>query len=190
MSVTASFFISSGPDDGYGYGPGTFNNVTSSLSFTSYLSKKLFMRFTDVTIPRGSIISDAHIYHDVDGYSGDFTYIGTKAYLNDVNDAVAPKSWPELSGKVLTTAYAVDSVDYGYGWKNFEGLASAVQEVVDRPGWSSGNAMMVIFVPYEGGPSTWVSMNSYDGGFPAQLHVTYIPPPPIGGAQIIGLELL
>lgn len=188
MSVTASFSIPSGSDDGYGDGTGAFNTWADSLGFTRYLSKKLFMRFTNVTIPRGSIISNAHIYHYIDGYSADFTHIGTNAYLNDVDNAIAPTSWSELSGKVLTTAYAHDYVDYGYGWKNFVGLAAAIQEVVDRPGWSSGNAMMVIFVPYEGGPSVWVSMKSYNGGSPAQLHVTYTPPSG-GQVRVIGMML-
>jgi hypothetical protein len=52
-------------------------------------------------------------------------------------------------------------------------LATIIQEIVDRPGWASGNAMVVIV------NGTGVrSAESYDGDVPAAaplLHVSYSP---------------
>lgn len=98
-------------------------------------------RIPNVTIPQGATIDAAAM---------DLYIINTDAefilYCEDVDDAaVFDGSSTDISGRTRTTASVTFSEVTGSNAQSITGLDALVQEVVDRPSWSSGNAMVFIF---------------------------------------------
>lgn len=98
-------------------------------------------RIPNVTIPQGATIDAAAM---------DLYIINTDAefilYCEDVDDAaVFDGSSTDISGRTRTTASVTFSEVTGSNAQSLTGLDALVQEVVDRPSWSSGNAMVFIF---------------------------------------------
>jgi hypothetical protein len=114
---------------------------------------KAGFRVPSVTIPQGARILSARIIHrGVAGYSQSIT-LGDKIlrfYAEDTDNAVAPTSYAEAEALTLTSAYLywrdlhgiTGTVDY-----QSPNLAAVIQEIVDRPGWVSGNAMQIVAQP-------------------------------------------
>lgn len=104
------------------------------------------MRFAGVTIPDDVIIVDAYIQFQVDEVSTGSSTI----YIlgGDLDDAPTIATDPYfISSQPLTTAYVAWSPanwttpgEAGAGQRT-PNLAAIVQEIIDRPGWVSGNAL-------------------------------------------------
>lgn len=106
-----------------------------------------FIRFPEVTIPNGATIVYAKIrfrlFHATAGTAT------VDWYGNDVDNATAPTTAAEANALSLTTATAeweqvIDDADSF--WTIFEtvDLKDILQEIVDRAGWASGNAMQLV----------------------------------------------
>jgi len=107
------------------------------------------MRWTNVTIPNGATIINATIQFHVDSTDPDEPII-VRFKGHDIDDAPQFTSTDfDISSRTNTTAF----VDWDIpDWENTsdEGpaqetpnLATIVQEIVDRAGWVSGNAMVI-----------------------------------------------
>lgn len=104
-----------------------------------------YMRFPNITIPKGATITSAvvrFISYENQSPSG----AKAKCYFNNVDDAVAPTTGAEVEALALTTA-----VDWGVTtqWTtgstyNTPSLTALLQSIIDRSGWASGQAMMVV----------------------------------------------
>jgi len=108
-----------------------------------------FIRFPGVVIPQGVTITSAHIDFSGINYAaiGDL-YTDIDIYFEDSDDAIAPTSGAEFDVLTLTTATVVWSDPSGektFEIKTTPSLVAIVQEIVDRVGWVSGNAMMAVF---------------------------------------------
>lgn len=137
-------------------------------------------RFLNVTIPAGSTINSASISLNFISTSYDSPEVNI--YCEDVDDATTFAAGANnISGRTLTTAYTYwDATNIGTGVKVSPDFAAAVQEVIDRGGWTSGNDLNVIIkgnaATSEFRVSTWDSANPE-----AQLDIDYTAPAGGGG---------
>jgi tartrate-resistant acid phosphatase type 5 len=104
-------------------------------------------RFAGVNLPRGVTIARAYIEFVVDEATGDSTSL---SFTAEASDAPAPFQAVNhnLSQRVRTTARVTwdDVPDWptiGRRWRTPD-LAPIVQELVNRPGWQTGQAMVFL----------------------------------------------
>ncbi len=161
------------------------------LSYDSgYLgSQRVGMRFRDLAIPRGATITSARI-----AFETDETDSGSAALLlraQAIDDAPAFSSVDfDLSSRSTTTAEVTWNPP---SWptlgekRQTPDLSTLVQEVVDRPGWQSGNSL--VFVVSGSGER---AAESYDGEPAAAplLTVTYTSPPDTQVPSLVGADEL
>jgi len=104
------------------------------------------MRFTNIAIPQGATIAEAHLTLKSYG-SRDGTFVNTRISAEDVDSAVTFDSATFGARWANRTTARVD-------WDNISAWASAhdynspdiktvIQGIVNRGGWSSGNSMVI-----------------------------------------------
>jgi len=176
VSITA--YPAASADDGYYYISWNNNFVDLALGDISGNNAYMFLRFQNVSVPQGATITEAYIrftaYSNKTG-----TPVLTKIYFNDADNATAPTDWTTQQAKVKTTA--VLDWDINICWVNdtkynTDDLSDVIQEVVDRPGWVSGNAMMALIQDDGSASGVYKAASSYDyvsGAEKAELHITY-----------------
>jgi hypothetical protein len=114
------------------------------------------MRFRDIHIPQGTIIDSAYIVvHSHEGKStedvAELTIVGEAA-----DNAETYNLQSLIDQRPQTTASIGWTVDEEWEiWEPYRtpDLTSIVQEIVNRSGWTSGNAMNFIFLGQDQGPS-------------------------------------
>lgn len=138
-----------------------------------------FVRFLDVTIPKGSTITAAtiklkaaglysYVYIKVQGF--DYDNIGVITDPGSLTKTTAISSqWNMSSGSYWGTGTTYTSPS----------LVTVVQEIIDRAGWTSGNAMG--FSLFDDGGSAYTSTAdavdySSDTTNAALLEITYTEP--------------
>lgn len=107
------------------------------------------LRFTNVNIPPGAIIQNAEIQFTASAGQSGATSLTIQAEASDnpgtftsaSNDI---SSRPRTSASVAWNSISAWIVDHGGPDQRTPDFASVVQEVVDRPGWASGNALAII----------------------------------------------
>lgn len=145
------------------------------LGNTSDGDQVVGMRFQNVTISRGSEIIEAYIDFTVDETTSGDTNLIIKGEASD-NAAEFAWTYHNIIDRPTTSALTPwsdvppwNSVGEVHSTPD---VAAAVQEIVDRPGWSSGNALAIII----SGTGRRIP-ESYDGlpsGAP-KLRVTFCP---------------
>ena len=133
------------------------------------------LRFTDVEVPRGARIVDAFVQFVADEVSRGAVSIAIEGQAANDARAFATRRH-DLSSRTTTVAEvtwsprAWERVGASGARQRTRDLASIIQEIVDRPGWSAGNAIVLIFT----GSGTRVT-ESFDGDRQAApvLHVEY-----------------
>jgi VCBS repeat-containing protein len=136
------------------------------------------MRFNGISIPKGSTIDSAYIQFTVDENQSESTALSIQGQnadqaatfttaTNNVSSrarTVAAVSWNPRSWTTVGTAGADQQTP---------NIASVIQEIVNRPGWSSGNSLGIIITG-----TGHRTARAYDYN-PAQaplLHIDYLPP--------------
>lgn len=139
------------------------------------------VRFDNLTIPPGSTINSAFIRFIVD--ASQTGAVAVDIHGEDVDDATQFEIGSgtfDVSGRTKTTATVNWNVGGSGAAENTavdtSDISAIVQEIVDRGGWVSGNAMVFIF----SNPSTtnFREFESYDGE-PAdapKIFINYTPP--------------
>lgn len=104
-------------------------------------------RFTSVTVPNGATINSCTITFDNASANDDDIY--ADFHFEDVDDAGAFSAVDgDVSDRAKTTSEVAWQADgLGPGTAQSPDLSGPCQEVVDRAGWASGNAMVVLHVP-------------------------------------------
>jgi hypothetical protein len=131
------------------------------------------MRFTGVTVPPGAAITDAYVQFQVDRATSVATSLTIHGQAAD-NAATFAKTTQNISSRPRTAqSVPWDPVPWStIGTAGLDqrtpDLSSVVQEIVDRPGWANGNAMVIIVI----GSGKRVA-ESFDGGAPPILHIEY-----------------
>lgn len=180
---SATFHVLAGADDGSTYME-AYITGSQDLDAVGYYSGygsivEAWRRFDNVTIPKSATITECYLRVYAGGYgNGTDTHLGV--YFNNADDAENPADYSEFSGKALTGKIDWDvSSAWTIGtWHNSPELKTILQTVVNRSGWASGNALMVI-IKDDGsgtGEDNNIQIQSYDygpGTYEAELHVTW-----------------
>lgn len=172
--ATFSRQISQSTDDVNGQAA---TNTTSTLIYQEAANTYGGYRFQNVTIPPGSTITSATLSVYVQNASYDTPNMefycqaadNPGTFTNDEDWFTATRSW--TTNKATWTG-----TDIGTGWKTTANFAAALQEVIDRSGWASGNAI-VVGTKALSGCVMRIRAWDYDSGASAtSLNVTYTEP--------------
>jgi hypothetical protein len=139
------------------------------------------LRYTNVTIPQGATIVSAKIqFHVDDNDVGGSTPVTATFRGEDADNAAAFSATDfDLTNRTQTSA-SVDWAIPTWAAAHDEGanqlsaeLNTIVQEIVDRPGWASGNALVLMKLGWTGsGERTAESYNEEPAAAP-ELQITY-----------------
>ena len=148
-STTADSRVSASTDDVEETADGSILRSSPDLNLVGADVKLVGLRFTGVGIPAGAAITDAYVSFttaEVSSENASFslrgvarddppTFISARANVSSQPTTTAAVTWspapwplPEVSGAEQQTA----------------NLAPIIQELVDRPGWSRGNALALV----------------------------------------------
>lgn len=172
--------IAAGADDGLITQPSTFDatGTTSAVGNTT-TDRDSFFRFLNVTIPPGSVIVSAALTVEATGLVGTATNILTKVFAEAADNPLAPTTAAEFNGRTRTTA----SVDWDpSAWVTTTkytspDLAAVIQEVVDRGGWWSGNALQLFWVDDGTPTSNRLVFATFENAVQEpRLVIEYLPP--------------
>ena len=133
------------------------------------------MRFTNVTVPNGATISSAYTQFQVDETNSGATNINIQGQAIDDaptfttgNSNISSRS--RTSASVAWAPVAWTTVGEAGPDQRTPDLKSVIQEIVNRPGWTSGNDVVIIFTG--SGERTAESYNGSSSGA-ALLHIEY-----------------
>lgn len=182
---TLSVAIASGADDAEQSDAGTVYLAGIDLALVNDSAggagdQIVGLRFTDLPIPRGAIIHSATIQFAADESQSAATVLNFCAEAAD--DAAAFAATANNLGARSRTSLGVPWQPAAWvarqsgAAQRSPNLAGLVQEVVLRPGWTPGNAL--VFLVSGSGRRT---ADSFDkaGGIPARLDVTFASPTPL-----------
>ena len=180
--VDTDWQVGASGNDGHWYGAGLFVNDGTNIAFGNAYgaSYRLFIRFTSVTISKQSTINSAivSLYALVD-LTG--TTCNANLYLNNSDNAVAPTSYATAEALSLTSAVSWNAVAAWVKdtWYNSPSLVTPLQTVINRSGWSSGNAIMPVFKDNVSSADARRTAYSYDSSpsYAPKLTVTWTDPP-------------
>ncbi len=143
------------------------------------------LRFTNVTVPKGMTISNAYIQFTADASHSDPITLTIKGQaIDDAPTFVATNF--DITSRTTTSA----TVTWSPGtWTNDDRTASErtvdispiLQEIIDRPGWVSGNDIVII-ISGTGDINSRRIADSYDNGSAsnaAELIFEYLPLVPV-----------
>ncbi len=145
----------------------SFTSTDLEIVFDGGTQQYVGMRFPNLVIPQGATITSAEIEFEVDEIDSGTTNVVVYGQNAD-NAATFTTANSNISSRPSTTATvawappAWVAVDAKQVTPN---LASIVQEVVNRPGWASGNAMVMMIRSGPGCASTACqrTAESYNG---------------------------
>ena len=146
------------------------------LVFDAGGNQTVGMRFDGITVAQGATITNAYVQFQTDETSSgqaDLTIVG-----EDVNDAATFSSQSNNVSSRTTTSASVSwpsvpswlSVGESGPDQRTPNIASVIQEIVDRAGWSSGNALALIITG--SGERSAEAYNGSSSGAPL-LHLEY-----------------
>jgi len=184
--ISISSQISTGNDDVEEYSDGTMYMTSSDLELVddeddNDFDQTIGLRFTNIQVPAGKVITSAYIEFEVDETDSGTTDVYIRA--EDIDDAPAfTTTNSNLSSRTPTSEFAYWSIP---AWnttsqkQNSVDISNVIQEVVDRGGWSTGNDIAIIIT---GGNGTRTA-EAYEGesANAATLYITYDDPVVICG---------
>jgi len=131
------------------------------------------LRFTNITIPRGSKIIEAYVKLFSIGSKG-HCHVNCTIYCDNTSDALnfSTKGCLERCGRNYTKA----SVDWNeklpyLSWVKTPSIKYLVQEVINRADWKAGNALAILFITKHSDDSA--VFDNYGGGHPARLYIEW-----------------
>ena len=143
---TGTFYPAVSGDDGFVSGA-MFYPATAYLSMglSAAIIREAWIRFTVVAIPQGATITSAFVRLTAQASQSNVA-CKIDCHLNDIDDAIAPTDYAEFAALSLTAGVAWDGLPAWTDGTTYDtpSIISEVQSIVDRVGFSSGNAMMLI----------------------------------------------
>lgn len=191
MATTLTLNVSASSDDARNVsGNGTFNStvVTQHLGILSSTDYWNGFRWLNVTVPQGATITSATIDLFSAGVSAGTT-VELIFYGVDEDDAAtfANNTDNKPEGKARTTASVTKTITVA-NWSStgFQSgsnidVKDLVQEIVNRPGWTSGNALAIVGHDNGStGTNSYVGHSTYDRAADrgAKLSIEYEDTPP------------
>jgi hypothetical protein len=174
--------------DGSGWDPiaGTWVNTTARRFGKTTNPQHAATKFYSVDIPQGAIIVSAHIVlESYTGTSNSGTVVNIIIKGEAVDTAVIAASLDDLASAERTIASVewnnVEPFPSAYGQHTTPLITDIIQEIIDQPGWQSGNDLRIFYE--DNGSSTAASRYAYVGGAGVNEHrprlvVEWEPPPP------------
>lgn len=175
--ISINISIASGSDDAEENASGSVSLSSSDLELIRDANnQQVGLRFTNVTIPQGATILNAYIQFTVDETTSEATNLTIQA---QANDNPVPFGY-SASTKVSTRPRTTSSVSWSpSAWLTLNqsgvdqrtpDLSPVLQEIVNRSGWNSGNALAILIT----GTGKRVAV-AYEGGANSapRLHVEY-----------------
>lgn len=161
---------------------------TIDIGDISGYTLEAWLNFDPVNIPAKSVILSAKLtFHASSNKSADDTNV--QIFFEDVDDAAVPTSRANLLAKSLTSPIDWDAIDAWTSASYYDSpeLKTILQDVIDRSGWASGQALQVILKNNSSTASAYRSFASYDHiSFDAvTLTVNWSPPPQISVVENI-----
>ncbi len=126
---------------------GVVNFTSSDLELGSNGTQIIGMRFNNITVPMGAVISNAYIEFEVDetnSLPANLVFAGQAADnpATFSNTAYNMSSRPRTAAQVTwSNVPAWTALDVKWQTPN---LAAVISELVNRPGWASGNSIVFI----------------------------------------------
>lgn len=153
---------------------GTLNLVTSSNPANV---RSVGLRFQDIQIPQSSLIQSATMEIDAIAPAADDPRC--TIHCHDIDNSPNFVTSATVIGRTRTTASTSwIETSIGTGPHNTPNFASAVQEVIDRPGWAAGNALTVILLGNGTALLALCDIAAFEDSDddPAILTIQFIPP--------------
>jgi hypothetical protein len=130
------------------------------------------MRFTQVSVPHGATVTDAYVQFKADENSSEPTNLTINGLAQD-NANPFPSAVFSLSRAARTSAAVgwnpVAWVERQAGLdQRTPNLAAVLQQIIDRSGWTSGNALALVIT----GSGRRVA-KSFEAAAPPVLHIEY-----------------
>lgn len=144
----ATVNISTGTGDCQGDSSGTFSSTGTTLAIGSTSADgrttKAWMPFT-VNIGKGIYVASATL-RVIAAVSRSATTVKIKVGCEAADSPSTPTTWADLNGRTLSTAFTTDNnvVAMTAGTEYTWSVTSAVQEILNRAGWASGNTMAIL----------------------------------------------
>ncbi len=133
------------------------------------------LRFDHLDVPQGATITSAYlelrvwpIYDD----AGMYIYAQAEDNPSDFSADLVP-SRPRTAGSVLWAQRGL-----GGGWVQTPDLSAPIQEVVDRQGWTRGNALAILLRGAAADRLVFDQWEADQGASAARLNLTYDAPQP------------
>lgn len=151
------------------------NGGTMGLTATTLLISGpghiLGFRWTGVTIPQGTTLTSATLSFYVTGTADDTPNgVAVAAQAAD-NAGTFTTATNDISGRSLTSTVTWSGSNIGAGWQTID-VTTPIQAVINRAGWVSGNALVVIVTGVTGAS---IRVDAYDGtpANAAKLDIVY-----------------
>ncbi len=131
-------------------------------------------RFQNVNIPAGATIQSATL--ELTSYGTGTTSFSVNVYAEDQDNPTAfSSSFYNVSNRTRTSAYTAwntgtTSFVNGVSFSSPD-IASVIQEVISRPGWASGNSLVILTTPNSGNKGIWKHRGN--ASYAAKLNITY-----------------
>ena len=160
--ATFTALIAAGADDGWigSIWSNVNNNYFANDGSTSYSS---YLRWVSVTIPQGATIISAKLTLKC-AASTNTGVANANIYGNNVDNASSIPSLSAYNSAALTTAFTnwvITSWTVGSVYDSPD-ITNLIQEIVNRPGWASGNALQVLIKNNGSGSNSTKAFTSYN----------------------------
>ena len=177
--ASGTFYPAASGDDGY-WRTSEFDTTSAHAIMGNIAAQatNVWVRFANVTIPQGSTITSAYVKWTAESNKTG-TVVNVRIYANDVDNPTAPTDQTEANALDLTSA----SVDWdnvaswtGSTQYNSPSIVTVIQEIINRVGWSSGQALMCLFKDNGSDSGEYRSGTQIDydsGSAKAELHVEW-----------------
>lgn len=157
--------VKQGDHDGYGTSDTAFNNDNVFvLAGADAADKSLnaFALFDPVNIPNGATIDVAYMVVTA-RHLGSTGNQNLDVSMEDADDPATPVNVGDLNGRVHTAKVAWDDEDFVIDVpENTPSIVTAIQTIVDRVGWASGQAMLGFIFDDDSGTDEFINLYSYD----------------------------
>jgi hypothetical protein len=170
--------VSASADDAYDYSATAFSKSASTIRVGNYSGNKVTggLRFSGVSVPRGATITQAILR--VKSYQA----ASNTLYLKVSGEATDnPGGFESASVRPSVRVKTVAQVDWdpgawtSGGWYESPDLKTVLQEIVNRSGWVSGNALVLLLADDGSASGVYRLISAYDSGAAngAELQISY-----------------
>ncbi|HZN38532.1 MAG TPA: hypothetical protein VFD82_06990 [Planctomycetota bacterium] len=189
VSTVVERAIATSDDDAEESATGTVNRGSSDLEMVldGSVNQVVGLRFQNLTVPPGAVITSAYVQFTTDEATSTATQLTIAGEASDnaptfVSTASSISSRPRTTSTVAWAPVPWTSVDEAGPNQRTPDLASIVQQVVNRPGWSSGNAIAFVIT----GTGCRIA-SAYDSspGVAAELAVSYYSASPVNQPPVV-----